>query len=72
MKESSVATRFFAVITVFIAFLLLFTGLAPRLAAAPQSENPAQAQTGATPAEPLARGAHERPFACYAEIHVVP
>lgn len=53
MKESSVATRFFALITGFIGFLLLFTGLAPHLAAAPQSENPAQAQTGANPAEPV-------------------
>ena len=52
MKKSTVATRVFGVITVFIGFLLFITGLAPRLVAAPQSENPAQAQTGANPAGP--------------------
>ncbi len=52
MKEWSVATRFLTVI-IFFGFVPFFTGAAPRLAVAPQSENPPQTQTGANPAQPL-------------------
>lgn len=52
MKELSVATRFLAVTVFLLGVVPLFTGAAPRLAAAAQSENPPQTQAGANPAQP--------------------
>lgn len=52
MKESSVATGSFGVITFLIGFVPLFTGPTPHLAVAAQSENPAQTKTVANPEQP--------------------
>ncbi len=52
MKESSVASRPFAVIIPLIGCVAFFTAWTPRLAAAPQSENPSQTQTGPNPEQP--------------------
>lgn len=53
MKKSSVATGSLRVILFLIGFLSFLTGLPRGIAAAPQSENPPQAQTGADSAQSL-------------------